>query len=137
MPLIPLEIFENSKKHLQRIAEQINNCYNIKAYDACFILLRKLTEVLIIEIFEEYKLESTIKDSDGNYLMLKKLISSFQNERSFSNINNRNVKESLPKIKKNGDLSAHNRTFIARKGDIDRLRDDFRIVFELFINSLN
>jgi anaerobic glycerol-3-phosphate dehydrogenase len=42
----------------------------------------------------------------------------------------RNAKNSLPNLKKMGDLSAHNRRFIARKVDVDKLKDDLRIVLE-------
>lgn len=134
--LLPIEIFDNTRNYLKKNAQQVNICYRYKAYDACFILLRKITETLIIEFYEKEEIEDKIKDEDNNYFMLKKLISSIQNERKFKKINSRSINEILPRIKKNGDLSAHKRKFNARKLDVDRLRDDYRIIFEEFIHSI-
>jgi len=134
--LLPIEIFENTRGYLKKNAQQILTCYNNKAYDACSVLLRKITEILIIELYEKEEIEEKIQDEDGNYFMLKKLITSFQNEKKFKKLISRSVAESLPKIKKSGDRSAHNRKYNARKHDIDLLRDDYRIVFEEFINSI-
>ncbi len=136
LDFLPIELFENTRNYIKKNASQVNICYRHKAYDACFILLRKITEILIIEFYEKLEIEDKIKDNDGNYFMLKKLISSFQNEKMFKNFNSRSTNEILPRIKKNGDLSAHKRKFNARKPDIDRLRDDYRIVFEEFIDSI-
>jgi len=134
--LLPIEIFENTRGYLNKNAVQINICYKYKAYDACFILLRKVSEILIIELYEKNKLEEKIQDSDGNYFMLKRLITSFQNEKVLKKVMSRNINEYLPKIKASGDLSAHNRKFNARKPDIDLLRTEFRVVFEELVNSI-
>ena len=84
--LLPIEIFDNTKGYLKKNAIQVNICYKHKAYDGCSILLRKITEVLIIELYEKFELEENIQDDDGNYFMLKKLIKSFQSEVKFKNI---------------------------------------------------
>lgn len=134
--LLPLEIFENTRGYLKRNATQINICYKYKAYDACFVLLRKVTEILIIELYEKEKIEEKIKDADGYYFMLGKLITSFQNEGKFKKIKSRKINEYLPKIKENGDLSAHSRKYNAHKGDIDIFRTIYRVVFEELIHSI-
>jgi len=36
-----------------------------------------------------------------------------------------------------GDLSAHNRRYIARKNDLDKLKDDLRIVLEELIHIID
>jgi len=91
---------------------------------------------LIIEIYEKEKIEYKIKDQDGNYVLLKGLINRFTSEESFKNILSRNTKDILPKIKRNGDLSAHNRKYISTKHDIDKLSDDFRVTFQELINTI-
>lgn len=134
--LLPEEIFNNTKGYLIKNAKQVNICYKHKAYDACSVLLRKITEILIIELFEKEEIESKIKDADGNYFTLKGLIKSVINEVKFKNTFSRNVSEILPKIKRLGDLSAHNRKYNSKKLDIDRISDDFRLLFEEFVNSI-
>lgn len=134
--LLPIDIFDNTRGYLKKNALQVNICYKYAAYDACFVLLRKITEILIIELYEKEEIEDKILDEDGHYFMLKKLIKAYQNEPKFKKLKTRSINESLPKIKKNGDRSAHSRRYNARKNDIDLIRDDFRIVFEEFINSI-
>lgn len=134
--LLPIEVFENTRGYLKKNALQVNICYKNKAYDACSVLLRKIIEILIIEIYEKEDLEHKIKDSDGYYLMLKGLINSFINEKKFRKILSRNMNEILPKIKRNGDLSAHNRKYNSTKHDIDKISDDFRILFQELINTI-
>ena len=42
----------------------------------------------------------------------------------------RNTKRTLPNIKVFGDLGAHNRNALVKKGDLDRLHADIRIGIE-------
>lgn len=48
----------------------------------------------------------------------------------------RNLKAALPRLKDVGDKSAHNRYFVARRGDIQPLLGDIRtVVQELMLQS--
>ncbi len=131
----PLEIFNNTRGYLKTIADQAAGCYDTGLYDACSVMTRKLLEILIIETFERFKIESKIKNSSGNFFYLSDLIDIFKSETTW-NIG-RNAKNSMPNLKKMGDLSAHNRRYIARKPDIDKLKDDLRIVLEELIHIID
>jgi hypothetical protein len=131
----PLELFNNTRTYLQTIANQAAACYDQGLYDACSVMTRKLLEVLIIEAFERYNISSKLKNSSDNFFYLSDLIEIFKNEAAW-NIG-RNAKNGLPSLKKMGDLSAHNRRYIARKGDIDKLQDDLRIVLEELIHIVD
>jgi hypothetical protein len=48
----------------------------------------------------------------------------------------RNTINGLPKLKKLGDASAHNRRFLAQKSDIDKL-DDLRMIIEEIIHLID
>jgi hypothetical protein len=132
---IPLEIFNNTRGYLKAISSQAAGCYDNGLYDGCSVMTRKLLEVLIIETFERYKLSAKIKNSSDNFLYLNDLIDAFKTESTW-NIG-RNAKESLPKLKKMGDLSAHNRRYTANKVDVDKLKDDLRIVLEELIHIID
>ena len=93
---------------------------------------RKLLETLIIECFEKHQITENIKNGDGNFLYLNDLITKFINQDKWSI--SRNTKDSLPRVKKFADLSAHNRRFNAKKGDIDQIKDDLRIIIEELIH---
>ena len=49
----------------------------------------------------------------------------------------RNSKQAFPKLKDIGDKSAHSRRFIAVRDDIDRIRDDLRVVVQEMILLAN
>lgn len=132
---LPFEIFDDTRGYIQQIAEQTINSYDLGLYDACAVLTRKLLEVLIIECFERHKVDNLIKKPDGCFLYLSDLITELLKEPTW-NIS-RNAKQSLPKIKKIGDLSAHNRRYFARKNDADLIRDDLRIVLEELIHIID
>ena len=132
---LPFEIFNDTRGYIQQIAEQTINSYDLGLFDACSVLTRKLLEVLIIECFERYKIDSLIKKQDGCFFYLSDLITELLKEPKW-NIS-RNAKQSLPKIKKIGDLSAHNRRYFARKNDVDLIRDDLRIVLEELIHLID
>ncbi|MDT0651561.1 hypothetical protein [Autumnicola edwardsiae] len=132
---LPLGLFKETRGYIERIAEQTINCYDLGLYDACSVLSRKLIEILIIETFEKYGVEESIKNSEGNFYFLSDLITELLKEPDWNL--SRNTKKALPEIKKIGDLSAHNRRYFSRQHDIDRVRDSFRIVVEELIHLID
>jgi len=132
---LPFELFDDTRGYVQKIAEQAINSYDLGLYDACSVLTRKLVEVLIIEVFERHNIENSIKKADGSFYYLSDLISELNKEPKWNL--GRNTKNSLPKIKKTGDLSAHNRRYFARQQDVDKIKDDLRIVIEELIHIID
>lgn len=132
----PLELFDNTRDYLKTIAKQAASCYDQGLYDACSVMTRKLLEVLIIESFERFNISSKIKNaSNGHFYFLSDLIDYFRAETTW-NIG-RNAKDSLTSLKKMGDMSAHNRRYSAKKSDVDKLKDDLRIVLEELIHLID
>lgn len=128
---LPCSLFEGTKEYLERVVHQINGCYLSGWYDACAVMIRRLVETLIIEAFESHKIESKIRDATGDYQHLGDLIAKALNESTFNL--SRNVKKALPRLKDIGDLSAHNRRFIAQREDIEKITRDLRVVAQEFI----
>ena len=131
----PIELFNDTRGYLKTIANQTLASYNKGIYDGCSVLTRKLIEILIIECFERHGVDNLIKNSDGNFYFLSDLITEFLKEPNW-NIT-RNAKRSLPKIKNIGDKSAHNRRYIARKNDLDGIKEDVRTVIEELIHLID
>jgi len=133
--LYPTELFKESRRYVAAISEQAAICFDEGLYDACSVMLRRLTETLIIEAFERKGIESQIKDSSGNYFYLRDLINICI---SNTQINlSRNSKRDLPTLKDLGDLSAHSRRYLAKKSDIDCKRSQMRIVFEELLHIID
>jgi hypothetical protein len=123
-----------TRSYIGSIAQQINGAYAQGWYDACAVMIRRLIETLIIETFEKHKAASTIKNAAGDYMFLRDLITATVATTAWNP--SRNLKLALPKLKDVGDKSAHNRFFIAKRGDIQPLIGDIRtVVQELLFQS--
>lgn len=132
--LIDTDLFDNTEYYLMNLGNQICITYRAGTYDGCLALIRKLLETLIIECFERYNIDELIKNS-SNFLPLSHLIIAFENSPKWNA--SRNIRSSFKRIKKYGDLSAHNRRFIAKKSDIDRISDDFRQAIQEIILTID
>jgi hypothetical protein len=113
--------------YIKKICYQINGSYTHGWNDACSVMIRRLVETLIIELYEVYKIQHKIK-RNGDYLFLKDLISIINVETEFSI--GRHVKTALKELKDIGDKSAHSRRYIAFKDDIDKHKKQLRDVFQ-------
>ena len=126
--VISKSLFIGTRGYLEKIANQINGCYEKGWFDGCAVMMRRLVETLIIECFEKHKISNKIKGSSGDFLYLGDLIDKLMSEPTWNL--GRNTRQSLPKLKKIGDKSAHSRRFNARRWDVDKVVEDLRVVAE-------
>lgn len=126
--LIDLSIVENTPYYIKGITKQMAQCYECGFYDATLVLMRKLLETLIIESFERFGIDSLIKDINGDFLYLSDLIPKYLSSQRWNA--SRNLNKNIVKVKKYGDLSAHNRRFQAKKSDIDDFKFELRQVLQ-------
>jgi hypothetical protein len=118
MPLV-----SNTRVYIEKVGNQINGCYENGWFDACAVMIRRLLETLIIEVFEHFQLETKIK-KNGDYMYLRDLINIMLAETAWTL--SRNTKNALPKLKDIGDKSAHSRRFIAIRHDIEEIKSELR-----------
>ncbi|MGL5080804.1 MAG: hypothetical protein ACRC8A_04905 [Microcoleaceae cyanobacterium] len=71
---LPEAVWKNTRGYIEKIAFQINGCFQYGFYDGASVLLRRLVETLLIECYEHDKTQARIADSDGNYFMLSGII---------------------------------------------------------------
>jgi hypothetical protein len=131
--LFPLELLRNTRSYLERTAKEASLCYDMQLFNACLVMVRRLLESLIIEIFELYKVQDRIKDKRGNYKFCGDLIDELLKEQGLWTIG-RNASKALPAIKTIGDMCAHNRRFNACRADVDKNKDGLRVVLEELIH---
>lgn len=129
-PLVKLE--QTGRGYLIRVGRQMNGAYSAGWYDACAVMMRRLLETVIIEAFEKKGIDSKIKDSNGDFLMLTALVNKALVETAWNLP--RNVKRELPNLKDAGHKSAHNRLYLAEKSDIDKIEPAFRESVEAFLH---
>jgi hypothetical protein len=125
---IPKAVWQGTRGYVERIAEQINSCYQFGIYDGASVLIRRLVETLLIECYETLGIQSKIKQPDGNYPMLAEIIRGAADRGDLPLV--RETKKILKDSKKIGDRSAHNRHYIAVKSDLDDIRMDVRLAVE-------
>jgi hypothetical protein len=107
---IPLEIVNGTRGYLVNVTKQVNGCFQTDyCFDACGVMLRRLLETLIIEVFEKKGLQDRILDPRGNYLMFTDLVAKLIN--SPETPVGRTTKKELPVIANVLNNCAHNRTF--------------------------
>ncbi len=128
---IPIDIYDITPHYIRKIINQINQCYDCRLFDAVLILIRKVLETLMIETFEKFGVEQHIMNSEGNFKYLSEIILQFLGSNKWNL--SRNIKLNIKKIKKLGDLSAHNRRFLAKKADLDQIKLEIRQVFQEII----
>ena len=109
--------------YLQRTVLQANGCYEKRWFDASSVMIRKLVENLIIDVYENHSKQSEIQQG-GDYFMLSGLITAILGQNHWPL--QRETKKSLPDIKKLGDRAAHNRRYEANRQDIDQLLGGLR-----------
>jgi hypothetical protein len=129
--VVPVAIIKGTRGYIERIAHQVNGCYESGWYDACAVMVRRLLETLIIETFEFHKIAYKIKDGNGDFFFLSDLIRCTLTEPTWNLT--RNTKSALPKLKDIGDKSAHSRRYHAVRNDLDKLLKEIRVVVQELI----
>jgi hypothetical protein len=134
--VLPHSLVKGTRGYIERIAYQVNGCYEYGWYDACAVMMRRMMETLIIEVFEHHNISAQIKNSSGDFFYLSDLISATISQTSWNL--GRDTKQALPRLKTLGDQSAHSRRFVAHREDVDKMQADFRIVVQelLFLAKL-
>lgn len=133
--LIDLSIFDHAPYYIISIAKEMIHCYDSGFYNGTLVLMRKLTETLIIECFERYGVDSEIKDQNDGFFYLSDLIPRYLNSPKWNA--SRNIRKSLTSVKKYGDLSAHNRRYLAKKNDIDSFKTELRQAVQEIILTID
>ncbi len=127
--VLPLDVVRPTRrKYIERVVLQANGCYEHHWYDACSVMVRRLVETVIIELYEAKGRAAEIKSGSGEFLMLSGLVDAVLAERSWNL--GREVKKALPEIKALGDRAAHGRRYLATKQDVDKVIPGLRVVVE-------
>jgi hypothetical protein len=125
--------FCTNTKFIDHLVIQINASYRNNCFDACAVLMRRLFEIMLIMTYRKLGIDSMIKDSNGNYFLLDKIISNAVNNKMLmlSRITCR-----YSDFQKTGNFSAHRIEYVGSKSDIDRILIDYRAALEeLFIKA--
>ena len=124
-------LIAGTRGYMEKVTDQVNGTYENGWYDACAVMLRRLVETLIIETYISKGIEARIVDNRGHFVSLKRLIDKANSDQDLHL--SQNTKNVLRKLKKLGDLSAHNRTFNANRNTFDNLLDDLHLDMQTIV----
>jgi len=125
--------FCGKRGYLTQLIKQINSSYKNNCYDACAVLMRRLFEVLLIHVYQNFNIEGSIKSAEGKYHSLEKIVSDAKGNNTL-NLSYR-VKKDLDVIRGIGNLSAHSITYAAGRKDIDDIKINYRVALEELFNK--
>ena len=118
--LIAADLFEGTRDYLIKLVHEINGCFEYGFFDGSAILLRRLVEGLLIEVFIHKKFEAEIKKPDNSFLMLDGLLSAVKSGKYFRLT--RNMDKVVEDVKILGDAAAHSRYHISTQNEFDSLK---------------
>jgi len=134
---LPEAVWKGTRGYIENVCGQMNACFQFGLYDAASVLLRRLIETLIIECYEHLGRDAEIKGADGNYMMLKGLVSQAVPPPGSAVTTGltlgRDAKAALNHVKELGDRSAHNRRYVAVKADLEKVQSGVRVAVDEMI----
>lgn len=126
--ILPENLYYDTRQYIESIADQINLSYEKNINDGCAVLMRRLIEILLILSFKNLQIDKSIKHPDGNYKMLKKIISEGKQNNKLDL--SRNAKQCLEKFRILGNFSAHRLQYTCKQKYIKEVIPDFRVTVE-------
>jgi hypothetical protein len=115
--LFDLSQFKGTRNYLEKVVLQANRSYEEGLYDCCAVMVRRILETLIIEIYEKAGRSNEIQGGDGNFFMFSGLLTYIENDKKLRV--GRGTMQALRDFKKIADNSAHNRRYNAIQKHID------------------
>ena len=127
--MLPKTLYEGTKRqYIENIAKQINASFENNIFDGCAVLMRRLLEILLILTYQNLGIDSQIKDGNGNYHLLDKIISDAVQNPALSL--SRTTKPHIEVFRQLGNFSAHRIEYNCRKQYIDEILLEYRAAIE-------
>lgn len=126
--ILPETLYKPSRGYIEKLADQINACYEANIFDGCAVLMRRLLEICLILAYEKIGIASAIKDSGGNYKMLQLVIADAKCNSKLDL--SRNTKSCLNTFRTLGNFSAHKIYYNAKRSDVRKMIQDYRACVE-------
>jgi hypothetical protein len=129
------EILDRMPAYITRLVPQVNGAYECEWYEAAAMVLRRIMETLIIELYTRRGWTQDVQDPDTNeFLMLKPLINKLNGDARLRM--QRRTIEGLEMVKLLGDAAAHDFRIRIRKPDLDRIQSAVRLTCERLVFTI-
>ena len=129
------DILEKMPAYVTRLVPQINGTYENGWYEGTAMVLRRLTETLIIELYTRRGWKQDVQDHTNNeFLMLKGLIDKLNGDARLRTPS-RTI-DGLNRVKELGDVAAHDFRIRISKSDLDRIQSAVRLTCERLVFTI-
>jgi hypothetical protein len=102
-------------------------------FDGCAVLMRRLEEVLLIMSYDHLGISASIKDGNGNYFLLERIVADASNNPTLSL--SRNSKKSIEVFRELGNYSAHKTTYTCKREYIKEKIDEYRALVDELLHK--
>ena len=129
------EILDKMPPYIVRLVPQINGSYEHEWYEGAAMVLRRLMETLIIELYSRRGWSQDVQDPGTNeFVPLKALIGKLNGDARL-HMQRRTI-DGLNKVKEVGDTAAHDFRIRIRKSDLDKIQSAVRLTCERLIFTI-
>ena len=130
--LLPADIADSMPEYISRLVPQLNGSFDNGWYEGTAMILRRLVETLIIELYSRRGYQADIQEPETHeYIMLKALINKLNGDSRFG-MQSR-VITGLRSIKDLGDIATHDFRIRIRQTDLERIQSQSRVSIERLV----
>jgi len=127
--ILPEGLYLKTRGYIEILAKQINASYDHNIFDGCAILMRRLIEILLVLTYKHLGRLDEIEDTSGTLKNLSTIINHTLSNNVIPSLC-RDSRELLDHLRELGNSSAHRISYNAKKGDINPIRQRFRVLVE-------
>lgn len=131
--ILPAVLYGNTRGYIESLAKQINASYEYNIFDGCAVLMRRVEEVLLILSYEHLKIDGSIRDANGNYMLLEAIVRNAAGNATLSL--SRNSKKSIETIRQLGNFSAHKVTYTCKREYVKENINEFRALVDELLHK--
>jgi hypothetical protein len=129
------EIFTRQPEYITRLIPQINGCLERGYFEACAMMIRRLAETLICELYASRGWEGELKDpTTHEFVGLRAMVNKICGDQRIGL--NKRIQDGLKTTKDLGDIAAHDFKVRIRKSDLEGVRSSFRFTCERLIYEI-
>lgn len=131
--ILPEALYGKTRGYIESLAKQINASYEHNIFDGCAVLMCRLEEVLLVLSYEKLGIEASVKDGNGNYLLLEGIVRNAVSNTTLSL--SRNSKASVETFRELGNYSAHKITYTCKREYIKQEIGEYRALVDELLHK--
>ncbi len=126
--ILPESLYANTRGFVERVAVQVNACYQYNIFDGCAMMMRRLMEILLILCYRHAGRIEEVKEDGGSVKKLVYLIDYAIRNKVIPLT--KGTEDVLHEFRTLGNYSAHGIEYQCRKTEINKVKQAYRVCIE-------